>query len=334
MEIELSNVIRDSSSTTAGYRLPPPLATVIRDSSSTTTGYPLQTHTFQATNLSPSTTTNLSFSKVHSMEKDTVSEGTKYKLSLSFPSDYPLKPPKVKFETDCFRPNVDVYGNICWTFFRTILISVQSLLGEPNISFPLNSQAAQLWSNREVIFRREEMVYWLYYLTKASLNHADRIELLLALIRTGFHEFALQLLEKHKELATAYYETEKKKKKETALDALAQLPVANQQGIWKRIEGCFNRFVFGHEEVEVKKLNPLDVEAKNRDGKTPRALFSQEHQKLKDDGEKWMKDTANYCMVVASLITTMVFAAALAIQGGTSDETGTPHFRITHLPFL
>ncbi|KAJ0034749.1 hypothetical protein Pint_25605 [Pistacia integerrima] len=72
MEIELSTVICDSysttiihnsSSTTAGYRLPPPLATDIRDSSSTTTNYPLQTHTFQATNLSSSTTTNLSFSK-------------------------------------------------------------------------------------------------------------------------------------------------------------------------------------------------------------------------------------------------------------------------------
>ncbi|XP_031281758.1 protein ACCELERATED CELL DEATH 6-like isoform X1 [Pistacia vera] len=78
---------------------------------------------------------------------------------------------------------------------------------------------------------------------------------------------------------------------------------------------------------EVKKLmNPFDAEAENSYRKTPRALFSQEHQKLKDDGEKWMKDTANYCMVVAALITTMVFAAALVVPGGTSDETGTPHF--------
>ncbi|KAJ0025095.1 hypothetical protein Pint_07053 [Pistacia integerrima] len=52
-----------------------------------------------------------------------------------------------------------------------------------------------------VLFGHEEMAYWLYYLTKTSLNHADRIELLLALIRTGFHELALQLLEEHNELA-------------------------------------------------------------------------------------------------------------------------------------
>ncbi|CAN1264010.1 Ubiquitin-conjugating enzyme E2 19 [Linum perenne] len=36
--------------------------------------------------------------------KDTVFEGTEYKLSLAFPNNYPFKPPK---------PNVDVYGNIC-----------------------------------------------------------------------------------------------------------------------------------------------------------------------------------------------------------------------------
>ncbi|XP_015161790.1 uncharacterized protein [Solanum tuberosum] len=32
---------------------------------------------------------------------------------------------------------------------RTILISIQSLLGEPNISSPLNTQAAALWCNQE-----------------------------------------------------------------------------------------------------------------------------------------------------------------------------------------
>ncbi|OIV92636.1 hypothetical protein TanjilG_17987 [Lupinus angustifolius] len=90
--------------------------------------------------------------------KDTVFEGTVYKLSLSFPNDYPFKPPKVKFETTCFHPNVDMTGNICldilqdkWSSaydVRTILISIQSLLGEPNISSPLNPEAAQLWSNQ------------------------------------------------------------------------------------------------------------------------------------------------------------------------------------------
>jgi ubiquitin-conjugating enzyme E2 C len=32
---------------------------------------------------------------------------------------------------------------------RTILLSIQSLLGEPNNQSPLNAQAAQLWENQE-----------------------------------------------------------------------------------------------------------------------------------------------------------------------------------------
>lgn len=100
---------------------------------------------------------------------DTVFEGTEYKLSLSFPTDYPFKPPKVKFETSCFHPNVDVYGNICldilqdkWSSaydVRTVLLSIQSLLGEPNTSSPLNTQAAALWSNQEEYRKMVEKLY-------------------------------------------------------------------------------------------------------------------------------------------------------------------------------
>lgn len=54
--------------------------------------------------------------------KDTVFEGTDYKLSLSFPSEYPFKAPKVKFETSCFHPNVDIYGNICLDILQVLLL--------------------------------------------------------------------------------------------------------------------------------------------------------------------------------------------------------------------
>ncbi|BDA46945.1 Ubiquitin-conjugating enzyme E2 C [Coccomyxa sp. Obi] len=88
----------------------------------------------------------------------TVYEGLSYKLSLKFPTDYPFKAPLVKFETACFHPNVDQYGNICldilkdkWSAaysVRTILLSLQSLLGEPNNDSPLNAYAAKLWENQ------------------------------------------------------------------------------------------------------------------------------------------------------------------------------------------
>ncbi|XP_049635370.1 ubiquitin-conjugating enzyme E2 C isoform X2 [Suncus etruscus] len=86
-----------------------------------------------------------------------VYEDLRYKLSLEFPSGYPYNAPTVKFLTPCYHPNVDTHGNICldilkdkWSALydvRTILLSIQSLLGEPNIDSPLNTHAAELWKN-------------------------------------------------------------------------------------------------------------------------------------------------------------------------------------------
>lgn len=82
-----------------------------------------------------------------------------YRLSLKFPPEYPYKAPLVKFETPCFHPNVDAHGNICldilkekWSAalsVRTILLSIQALLAEPNNESPLNVVAARLWDDKE-----------------------------------------------------------------------------------------------------------------------------------------------------------------------------------------
>ena len=63
---------------------------------------------------------------------------------------------------------------------------------------------------------------------------------------------------------------------------------------------------------------------RNSDNLTPWELFTDKHEELRGEGQKWMKDTANYCMLVATLITTVVFAAAFTVPGGSNQETGTP----------
>lgn len=78
---------------------------------------------------------------------------------------------------------------------------------------------------------------------------------------------------------------------------------------------------------EVKKvIQPSFAEAENREGDTPRALFTKEHKELREEGEKWMKDTATFSMIVATLIATVVFAAAFTVPGGTKGDTGFPFF--------
>lgn len=65
-------------------------------------------------------------------------------------------------------------------------------------------------------------------------------------------------------------------------------------------------------------------EHKNREGKTPRTLFTEQDKSLAIEGKKWMKDTATSCMVVATLIATVMFEGAIHIPGGTKDS-GDPY---------
>lgn len=51
-----------------------------------------------------------------------------------------------------------------------------------------------------------------------------------------------------------------------------------------------------------KVVRPPFKEMTNGDGKTPYVLFEEVHEKLRKNGEKWMRNTANSCMLVATLI--------------------------------
>jgi hypothetical protein len=72
------------------------------------------------------------------------------------------------------------------------------------------------------------------------------------------------------------------------------------------------------------------VNRKNSEDETPKEIFTKAHAELLKDGEKWMKDTANYCMLVATLIATVIFAAAFTVPGGNNQETGIPIFLRTN----
>lgn len=84
----------------------------------------------------------LSWTATISGPEETPYENLTFKLSFSFPSNYPYAPPIVLFKTPIYHPNVDFSGRICLDILKdkwsavynvqSVLLSLQSLLGEPN----------------------------------------------------------------------------------------------------------------------------------------------------------------------------------------------------------
>jgi ubiquitin-conjugating enzyme E2 A len=84
-------------------------------------------------------------------------EGGIYKLRLQFPDQYPDKPPRVRFLTEMFHPNIFADGSLCLDIIQdkwkpiytvsSILSSIQSLLCDPNTDSPANQDAAKLYQS-------------------------------------------------------------------------------------------------------------------------------------------------------------------------------------------
>ncbi|XP_075672441.1 uncharacterized protein LOC142641992 isoform X3 [Castanea sativa] len=78
---------------------------------------------------------------------------------------------------------------------------------------------------------------------------------------------------------------------------------------------------------EVERIVPPSYpKMRDNENRTPWDLFTEEHKELRREGEKWMKDTVNFYIVVATLITGVVFAATFTVPGGSNQDTGIPIF--------
>ena len=96
---------------------------------------------------------------------DTPYQNFKFKLELKFDDNYPIKAPGVRFTSPIYHPNVYKDGKICvdilqgeWSpaqNVRTILISIQSLLMDPNPNSPANRDAAVIYKQSKDMYSKK-----------------------------------------------------------------------------------------------------------------------------------------------------------------------------------
>ncbi|KAB2615086.1 ankyrin repeat-containing protein [Pyrus ussuriensis x Pyrus communis] len=162
-------------------------------------------------------------------------------------------------------------------------------------------------------------------------------ELLFDVAKIGYYEFLSVLIDSYPELLLEYDDNNLTIFHIAVFHRHASLfNLAHETGSIKDIIETFtddenNNILHLAEKLEVEKIvqSPF-IHMKYKQGKTLRELFTSEHEDLLHKGELWMKDTANPCMLISTIIATVVFSAAFSIPGETflifAISDGVVHF--------
>ena len=138
---------------------------------------------------------------------DTCYQGGIFDVDIVIPNEYPFKPPKMKFDTKIWHPNISsVTGAICldilkneWTpalTIRTALISLQALMCEPVPNDPQDAVVAKQYMSDIKLFNQTAK-HWVEEYANPERNLQKKIK---EITEMGFtEEQAKQALEQNNE---------------------------------------------------------------------------------------------------------------------------------------
>lgn len=139
--------------------------------------------------------------------KETPYEGGTFFLEIHIGEDYPYSPPKIKFITKIWHPNISSQtGAICldvlgkeWSpalTIRTALLSIQALLSLPEPDDPQDAEVASMYKSNRALFVQTAKYWTSTFAQETGLaSHEDSIK---RIVEMGFEAGQARLaLEKH-----------------------------------------------------------------------------------------------------------------------------------------